>query len=266
MCQQISNPPLRPEKRNIVFVKDASNQDQRFERNDLRRSISSWERRFPKYLKHYAQRQNDRAHEQSVHALKKRGHFNHLIDEFGGQLFWSWTKLGGADLKKALIKGICQLSSQGRGQLSKEVEKLLAAQQGSRLGPMNFSGGVSAYWDEQMIYLLGEDDPKWREKKRKKLQWQWKTYRNSQELKSSYVQSPELLTFPLYLPHPKVTGMALSSQHPLYGPWINHYSPLVVGPDQKEGFWASPLRLIGRSQRIHWPLKLLEFKLKNSGQ
>ena len=260
LCVSKSQILLYAQKRNISFVQDVSNQDQQFERNYLRHSISSWERRFPKYLKHYAQRQNDWAHQQSAHTLKRRGHFYHRRDEFGGQLFWSWGKLGGTDLKRALIKGICQLSSQDRGQLSKEVEKLLAAQQGSRLGPMTFSGGVGAYWDRQMIYLRGHKGPRWQEEQKNKLQQQWKTYNGPQELKTTYTQSPELLTFPLYLAHPKVRGMALSTRHPLYGPWINH----SLG-SENEGFWASPLRLIGKSQQIHWPVQLLEFRLKSSG-
>ena len=242
-------------EQSIPFVRDLSNRDEQFERNSLRKSTASWERRFPKYLKHYAQRQNDWAYQQSLHALKQSGSFHYLQDQFGGQLFWSWKKLGGAALKQALIQGICKLSSQGRGQLSKEVEKLITAQKrGNRLGPMAFSGGVFAYWGHHIIYLLNQNGRKLREVKRKNLRPQWKMYHGLPDFKASYVRDAQFLTFPIYIAHSKIKGMVLPPHHPLYAPYMDH------SLTQKAGFWASPLHLIQSNQRICWPLQVLEFK------
>ena len=242
----------------VPFVFDKTNQDPRFERNDLRQSIAYWQQRFPKYLKHYALRQNDWAHLHSCHVLKKEEtKFLQLRDVLGGSLFCALGQersLGGVLLKKAVLEGLHKLSCRGRGVLSKEVDKLLAAvERGEKWGPMVFSGGVLAYWERNMIYLLPKSAGQARERMVEKLLLQEKVYGGVQDFREFYVRSPEYLTFPLLLCNDgEKTGLRLPSGHPLY-------RSLMKGVGEG-GVWTSPLRLMSGHRKVKWPLKLLEYR------
>ena len=163
-------------------------------------------------------------------------------------------------MKQALLEGICQLSSRGRGSLAKEVDKLLAAvARGEKLGPMTFSGGVWAYWEQGMIYLLNQRIWRAREQELQRAPLQEKIYSNFQELRAFYAQVPEQLTLPLLLENPGsrgLGGVALPSKHPLYSP----LTTTIVG-EGKGRAWSSPLRLIlrGEQRGMPWPLRVWEY-------
>ncbi|MCY4645202.1 MAG: tRNA lysidine(34) synthetase TilS [Bacteriovoracales bacterium] len=222
----------------VPFILDESNGDERFERNYLRRTIASWKRPFPKYLKHYAQRQNDLAQRRSVHVLGQRGDFHRARDGFGGRLFWSWEELGGGGLKEALLRGIGELGRERRGRLSKEVDKLLAsAKRGRAQGPMVFSGGVEAYLDRNLIYLLGEEGRRLRGRGRAFLGLRSRVFESELELREFYEKRPRGLALPLFVEaggRPK--GRALGRRHPLFSPFVEEM--------EMAGFWSTPLRLL----------------------
>ena len=232
----------------IDYMEDPTNSNLDFERNFLRHSTTPWRERFPKYLKHYALRQNAR------YGMPQEGSFQQLRDTLGGQLFWSWEgDLAGARLRKALLGGIRELSNAGRGCLSKEVDKLLAAARNpQKRGPMAFSGGVSAYWERNLIYLIGKREESIRRQSAEHLTLEEKTYEGPRELQQFYHRSPEKLTLPLALPGggpKKWTALTLPARHPLYGPFM-----------REDGPWTSPVRLLANPKQIPWPLQIRQYR------
>ena len=248
---------------NISFVEDVTNQDWGFERNYLRRSIALWERRFPKYLKHYAQRQNDWAQGRGVHVLGEAGEFRRLRDAWGGELFWSWTKLGGEGLRQHLIRGVWELSSKSRGSLGKEITKLLQARRGQGRGPMCFPGGILAYWDRNLIYLMSHSVKGKRESLAHLQVLGWRRYGGLGQFQQFYRSQPHLLSLPLYLAHQRPKGVAVSREHPLFGPLMGLAGELGAAlPQQRAGeggCWSSPLRLAAKVEALRWPLEVWQW-------
>ena len=127
----------------IAYHFDLSNQDERFERNFLRHQIIPHIRKaYPHYLRHYVFRARELA--------KCLGHQQQMPPKFlqrrlvGGGIFLIHPQLvnnfqGAESLITSLI---WELSGKQRGQLAREIEKLIRAQQRGQHGPHHFSGGV----------------------------------------------------------------------------------------------------------------------------
>ena len=233
-------------EKQISFITDPSNKEMSLERNFLRHSMEGWQQVFPKYLKHYVLRQNA--------SLREGGsRFYRYQDAFGGWIYWSWQgDGGGANLREDLLTGIYDMSHKGRGSLSKEVDKLLVAvQKRDKLGPMIFTGGVFAYWEPPMIYLLSEGGQRERAWALKKMSLVEKTYDGWQELRDHYHRFPYHLTLPLFLPGGE-KSLKIPANHPLYAPLIRDFG--------SRGVWISPLRLLQRMRGVSsWPLRVREY-------
>ncbi|MCR9205861.1 MAG: tRNA lysidine(34) synthetase TilS, partial [Halobacteriovoraceae bacterium] len=140
----------------IPYIEDESNSDIRFQRNALRKEVKKpLLKLFPKGLAHYVERSNQWAREKenetsSTSALSRFSLGKNII---------CLIKRGGSfrDFEKDILVGIKQLSSQGRGSLRLNLEKLyLALETNGRPGPLDFSGGVKIKMYGETLILLND--------------------------------------------------------------------------------------------------------------
>ncbi|MBH46895.1 MAG: tRNA lysidine(34) synthetase TilS [Halobacteriovorax sp.] len=128
---------------------DASNQDERFARNHLRRVINTeFAGRYPNYLKHYVNRSNELAHKLGVSVFKKNAV---TIKRSSGV-----TVIFGEDLDQAMPlvrEEYYKLCTQGRSSSSGELVKMINSLKAGRKGPHNLSGGVKAWTFSGQIIL-----------------------------------------------------------------------------------------------------------------
>tara|TARA_R110000868_G_scaffold315755_1_gene576642 strand:- start:3595 stop:4809 length:1215 start_codon:yes stop_codon:yes gene_type:complete len=132
---------------------DASNSDERFARNHLRRVIyEEFAGRYPNYLKHYVNRSNELAAKLGVSAFVesavtiKRGSGVTII--FGEHLEQAMPQLRDEYYK---------LCSQGRSSSSAELVKIVNSLKAGRKGPHTLSGGVKAWTFSGQIVLTTKD-------------------------------------------------------------------------------------------------------------
>lgn len=149
----------------VEYITDASNLDTRFERNYIRNVITKRiSKRFPKYLKQYVYRSTDIARmfnllrtQDRPKSKFKSNKSNLLIcrDSIGGVLFMN------SDLSKdfhssinEMVNIIYSLSSEKRGKLRLQVDKIIDASINGKNGPLSLSGGVKAYMFCGMVYFI----------------------------------------------------------------------------------------------------------------
>lgn len=146
---------------------DSTNNDLRFERNFLRTNlISTIEKKFPKYLKHYALQSNQLA--QVLGLLRRRIKRNQLQVH---PHFLTGVVLVSTDFefhRDELFNEIIKLSNKKQGKISDVFLSLIRAQKTSMndqtkkiiYGPFCFSGGVHGYlYGEKLwIYQIGNEE------------------------------------------------------------------------------------------------------------
>ncbi len=141
-------------RENIFFHEDSSNQNEKFERNFLRKNIiSQIAPKYPKYLKHYVARQNQKAIEQNVHIDQKKIETKMIIKKLAQNLwFFSLEKNNTIeDLHKILLSK----SNVDRGMIHKALGQFF----GGKLslvqirGPMSFSGGLHLWQWHHHFFL-----------------------------------------------------------------------------------------------------------------
>ncbi len=147
----------------LIWHEDTSNHSEKFERNALRLSvISQIYRKYPQVLKHYVSRHNQLALMHNLQHKKKKYNLSVIDESLGGTLFVSED----LSLYKNEIKdAIHRLSKSLRGEVDQEINKLLSAHleimknpaSFPLKGPVNLSGGVSAYLMRTHLLILGED-------------------------------------------------------------------------------------------------------------
>jgi tRNA(Ile)-lysidine synthase len=131
----------------IPYFQDQTNFDPKYERNFLRLEIiPSLKKRFPKYLKQFAQRSNELYQKEKV---TKQAFVVRKDANLGIHILFD-------ELPQAsdIIKFIKIASEDNRGSLQKEVNKLINSLRGDGSGPMDFSGGVKIYFNRSELLIV----------------------------------------------------------------------------------------------------------------
>ena len=135
----------------LLWMEDASNDNEKFERNFLRKNLSALiQERYPNALKHYVSRSNQLAFLYNVHRQGASSEVKIMTEESGGVLFVSENF---KEHKNSLKDCIHTFSSKARGEIDGELDKLIKGQEDLKndptknpfKGPMNFSGGVGIF-------------------------------------------------------------------------------------------------------------------------
>lgn len=150
--------------RHVTWMDDASNLNEKFERNYLRLHMTSKIlNKYPKVLRHYVSRHNQLALMQNLHRKKLDSDLTVMTEESGSVILIS----DHLENHKSEIRNIIhQKSESSRGEIDVELEKLLIAHKTIMSdpksfpfkGPMNFSGGVQAYLIKNTLLLTSAAD------------------------------------------------------------------------------------------------------------
>lgn len=154
----------------LSWAEDSSNRDTRFERNFFRANLTNIiHDRYPQYLRHYVSRQNHQALELKMHrslfckqALEKEKVSIHEKREASGAVV-----LRSRDFsfhKERIIEWIHFFSKHHRGEINREVDKLIQSHKAIKddprapkiKGPQAFSGGVKIYTLDNYLLICNE--------------------------------------------------------------------------------------------------------------
>lgn len=137
--------------KNLKWLEDKSNLNEKFERNYLRKKIISLiDCKYPRSLYHYVSRQNELAKILQVHRSGNSAPLN-FYEECSGALVLISDQL--ENYKSVIRKCLHQKSKNSRGEIERELDKLLQTHKEIIKNPkalpfkgaMNFSGGVHAF-------------------------------------------------------------------------------------------------------------------------
>lgn len=114
---------------------DSTSTNLQIERNNFRENIlPNIKSRYPRYLEHFVRRSKQ------LHSQLKSSH-KFRFSDFGDYHIHYLETISTEDVTESIQK----LSTNPRGMLAREVEKLMKAIKNQKSGPMNFSGGVRAF-------------------------------------------------------------------------------------------------------------------------
>lgn len=144
----------------LDYVNDPTNEYEIYERNYLRKKIiPSMRSKYPSYLKHYVNQQNEFARKLNIHQSGNKSSFITRISNNGIQLYSleSPAKLNG--IKEQIRDAVHFLSSDDRGQIQKQLKNVLQAIKNNKQGPLSFSGGVKLVlnYNHLFLYTKGYD-------------------------------------------------------------------------------------------------------------
>lgn len=148
----------------ILWLEDASNLNERFERNFLRLHMTSKIlSKYPKVLRHYVSRHNQLALMENLHRKNRVSDLT-VITEESGSIMFICDHL--ENHKNELKDIIHQKSDNFRGEIDVELEKLLNAHKTIMSnhasfpfkGPMSFSGGVQGWLIKNTLLLTSAGD------------------------------------------------------------------------------------------------------------
>lgn len=140
------------ELQGIPFLEDPTNMDLRYDRNFVRHKVVvPISERFPKYLKHYVNIQNQVAMNMNSSLLVNRGLIKVFAYEDGAVLIGH--KFDVFQIQELMHS----YSNTDRGELVGPIGKMIDAIRNGKKGPFQFSGGLEAYHshDLLMIYRKG---------------------------------------------------------------------------------------------------------------
>jgi len=149
-------------KENVSYKDDPSNDDEKFERNYIRKQvIPNLDKKYPQMLKHYAFRQNRLASKLGVSLIGKHRDQKkrvvpiiNIVKMPGVSIFFNRDGLGEfSGAEEDLCTELKTLSNKGRGRLAKQVSQLVNAVKKGKEGPFSLSGGVKAYYFQGSIIL-----------------------------------------------------------------------------------------------------------------
>jgi tRNA(Ile)-lysidine synthase len=131
---------------NLFYINDSSNNDLKFERNFIRHKIKNeLLNKFPKGLAHFCERGNDWARKSGL-SCNNIYSSNSYSPHNGTVFLYQLDGRGFFDGQSNNISEVIKLlSSKERGELRQNIKKLINAQKNGKRGPLNFSGGVSAF-------------------------------------------------------------------------------------------------------------------------
>jgi|GEM_PF-1171039 len=137
----------------ITYRDDPSNLDLRFDRNFVRHKIiPNIKKRFPKYLKHYAQLSNFSSMMLKVNLLNRSGSICEIF------AFEQGAILKGKHFSELQIQELLHVySNTDRGEIITPIQRMLMAIENKKKGPFQFSGGMEIYHSHRlmMIYRQG---------------------------------------------------------------------------------------------------------------
>ncbi len=152
----------------IPAAHDPSNHDAKFLRSYVRYSVlAPYKDRFPQALRHYVARQNQLAQRLGVHRLGQiHGPMNWRagIRPLGPDvlaLYHPAPKAPWFGAEETLRDMIAHLSNTKRGEIARELAKLIVAANHGRRGPMNFSGGVKIWPRPGVIIMAAKTGEGW---------------------------------------------------------------------------------------------------------
>lgn len=148
--------------RALEWLEDASNQNDKFERNFLRLHVTQVIlKRYKKALSHYVSRSNQLALMQNLHVHSSQSKVDIRTEDSGAILMVSKNfKEHKDEIKKCIYK----FSTSNRGEIDGELDKLIKAHDEMKKnpasfpfkGPMNFSGGVTLYLMKDHLLIAGQ--------------------------------------------------------------------------------------------------------------
>ncbi len=131
---------------NLKYHEDSTSKNINIERNNFRTNIlPSIKSRYPNYLEHFVRR--SRQLQVTLKDKKVKAFYDH-----GNYHLHELVSISSENLKNS----IKELSTNNRGMLAREVEKLLKAIKNKKSGPMSFSGGVYAYIFNTFILITNQ--------------------------------------------------------------------------------------------------------------
>ena len=136
----------------VPIWQDPSNDEIRFERNLMRQHVKNLKKQYPQFLYHYVNRSNHLAEILNLSAFKEKIACR-VFSRKRGTLMRLQAP-GNFDGHEDLIcEEVEKLSKSFRGELRREVQKLIDAEKNHKFGPMNLSGGVQVFIGECEIYM-----------------------------------------------------------------------------------------------------------------
>jgi tRNA(Ile)-lysidine synthase len=148
---------------NIKYIEDPTNTDIKYQRNYVRKElVPPMASEHPQYLKHYVNRANELAYSLGLHISQKDSRIaKYESKKLSEQSFFIFDKSFENRMKQSgrLIKdAIHAVSFDGRGSISKQVEKIIESCENHKDGPFIISGGVKAYTTPCSIYITSTMD------------------------------------------------------------------------------------------------------------
>ena len=142
----------------LMWFEDESNNDLDFERNYIRKLIKdNIAVKYPKYLKHYARRQNTLADKLGLSVFKNESTKLDIKKRDWGHIVKVEGSLNEHCLELSML--ITKSSSKGRGRISDQYIKLVASynkSNGEYRGPLSFSGGVKVYYSRPYVIIVSK--------------------------------------------------------------------------------------------------------------
>lgn len=134
----------------LEWNEDPSNQNLNHERNYWRQEVIPLiQQRHPKCLKHYAYRSQELAEKLGL-SLKKQTAKTYF--------FTKASLVVGATTSTGELRPLVHLhSTKKRGEIERELGKILLAQKNHKMGPFSLSGGVKVYMQKNSILVTAPD-------------------------------------------------------------------------------------------------------------
>jgi tRNA(Ile)-lysidine synthase len=143
----------------LSWKEDKSNQNTKFERNALRILFNqTLAMRYPGYLRHYVNQQNQLAHLLRQHRLQD---ISQLVITPQGPHAVELVSTDFRFHKEKIREQLHRYSNKKRGEIEKELEKLIECHRHNKKmkmhGPFSFSGGVKAYLLKDTLFICHQE-------------------------------------------------------------------------------------------------------------
>lgn len=149
----------------IPYMDDPSNEEVAYERNYLRNLvIPMMVARDPKYLKHYAHRQNELARMMELSVFDQKSSSALITNVIANKvvtLVHPSYENDFSSYEDDIVKAIEYLSSSERGSIRNQVHKLIQSCLVGKVGPLIYSGKVKSYCLKGMIIFVNEEGEKY---------------------------------------------------------------------------------------------------------
>jgi tRNA(Ile)-lysidine synthase len=147
----------------IPYCDDRSNLNCQHDRNFLRQKVIPLiKQRFPRYLEHFMARGKKLALAYNRWRAVQHGQLTDYPHFLGGALLTTTDNFLGAPEKIRQL--VVQYSLAKRGEIYRQIEKLIAATVAGRRGPLTFSGGVQAYiFPRLLVFVPRQNRSAWQQ-------------------------------------------------------------------------------------------------------